>query len=145
MIVLIANWVKTKNMNQIKVAVLPFLKLSTFLNHSNFAAEGNHYSIVIFNHFSKYTVTVSTPTNTAQYAVDSLTQHWISKLGPPDYLITHKGIEYLHSDVAICCTLFSIRHSPKTFHAPWTNGPAEIRNKNLGSHLPVLLDDTPGN
>ena len=36
-----------------------------------------------------------------------------------------------------------IRHSPRTAYSPWTNGLVEVRNRNLGTHLRMFLDDTP--
>ena len=36
-----------------------------------------------------------------------------------------------------------IRLSPRTPYAPWTNGLVENQNKNIGTHLRLLLHNTP--
>ena len=36
-----------------------------------------------------------------------------------------------------------IRHSPITPYSPWTNGLVEVKNKNLGTHLRMILQNTP--
>ena len=60
-------------------------------------------------------------------------------------LITDRGTECLNSEMANCCTLFSIRHSPRISYTPWTIGFVEVQNKDPGTHLRVFLHDTPEN
>ena len=43
------------------------------------------------------------------------------------------------------CTLIENRHSPRTTYSPWTNGLAEVQNRNLCTHLRMFLPDTPKN
>ena len=47
--------------------------------------------------------------------------------------------------MASCCTLFNVRHSPRTSHGPWTNGVVEVKNKNFLAHLRLFLHDAPEN
>ena len=66
----------------------------------NPASDENSYNYVIFDHFSKSTVTVRTPKYKAQYAVNALIRHWISKIGPPQSLNTDRGTEDLLYEMA---------------------------------------------
>ena len=36
-----------------------------------------------------------------------------------------------------------IGHSPRTAYSPWTNGVVEVKNRNLGTHLRMFLNNTP--
>ena len=111
----------------------------------NLASDGNHYIYVFVDQFSKNIATVPTPKYIAHYAVNAIIHHWISKFVPPQYRITDRGTGYLNSEMVNCCTLFNIRHSPRTSHASWTNGLVEVQNKNLRTHLRQFLHDTPEN
>ena len=51
-------------------------------------------------------------------AVKTLLHHWIVKFGPPIYLVTDHGSEYITTDMAHLCTLMDIRHSPRTPYSP---------------------------
>ena len=73
----------------------------------------------------------------------SYTIDWIIKFGPPIYLVTDRGSEYVNNEMAHLCTLMGIRHSPRTAYSPWTNGLVEVQNRNLGTHLRKFLHDTP--
>ena len=83
---------KYKNMKQNKAAIWPFSKHSICFNHSvfidprkllNHVSDGNYYIFQIFDHYSEYNITVSTPNIFAQYVVNALFHHWISKPDPP--------------------------------------------------------------
>ena len=91
----------------------------------------NSYIHVIVDAFSHFVVTVPIKQNNAQNAVNSLLHHWITKFGPPVYLVTDRGTEYINSEFANLCTTMGIRHSPRTPYAPWTNGLVENQNRNL--------------
>ena len=98
---------------------------------------------VIVDAFSHFVVTVPVKQNNAKNAVNSLLHHWITQFGPPVYLVTDRGSEYINSELENLFTTMGIRHSPKTPHAPWTNGLVENQNKNLGTHLRLFLHNTP--
>ena len=96
-------------------------------------SKQNSYNHVTVDAFSHFVVTVPVEQNNAQNAVNSLLHYWIIKFGPPVYLVTDRGSEYINSEseLANFCTRMGIRHSPRTPYAPWTNGLVENRNKNL--------------
>ena len=148
MIALIAECKCTKTRNKRKLRSHHSQNCQLFFNHSTFmdtkgplnpASEGIYHKYVIFELFSKYNITVPTPKNKAQYAINALVHHWVLRLGPPRYLITDRGSEYPSSETSNCCTLIN---SPRTAYAPWTNGLVEVQNKNRGNHSRIFLPDT---
>ena len=93
-----------------------------FIDPVNPAWEENYYYIWgIVDHFSNNNVRVQTPENNAYYAVNSFISLRWPNIGPPQYLIPDTGTDYLNTEIAICCTLFSMRHSPRTTYTLWTN------------------------
>ena len=108
-------------------------------------SKQNSYIHLIVDAFSHFVVTVPVEQNNAQNAANSLSHHWITKLGSPVYLVTDRGSEYINSELANLCTTMGIRHSPRTPYAPWTNGLVENQNRNLGIHLRLFLHNTPEN
>ena len=109
----------------------------------NPSSHNKFYIHVIIDAFSHFVVTVPIRSNTAKTAIKSLLHHWIIKFGPPIYLVTDRGSEYVNKEKAHLCTLMGIRHSPRTAYSPWTNGLVEVQNRNLGKHLRMFLHDTP--
>ena len=105
----------------------------------------NSYILVIVDAFSHFVVTVPVKQNNAQNAVNSLLHHWITKFGPPIYLVTDRGSEHINSEFANLCTTMGIRHSTRTPYALWTNGLVGNQNRNLGTHLRLFLHNTPEN
>ena len=107
----------------------------------------NHKSFihVIVDAFSHFIVTVPIKSNNAKTGVKTLLHHWITKYGPPIYLVTDRGSEYINKDMAHICTLMGIKLSPRTIYSHWTNGLIEVHNKNFGTHLRMFLHNTPQN
>ena len=133
---------------------LPFYENATHFNYRismdtkgpiNPTSNGNQYIYVIIDAFSHYIVTVPTPTNNSRNAINALLSHWIVKFGPPQYFVTDRGTEFINTDMTHICSLFNIRHSPRTPYSPWTNGLVEVQNRNLGTHLRIFLQDPPNN
>ena len=56
------------------------------------------YNHVIVDAFSHFVVTVPIKSNNAKTAVKTLLHHWITKYGPPTYLVTDRGSEYVKKD-----------------------------------------------
>ena len=59
----------------------------------------NSYIHVIVDAFSHFVVTVPIKQINAQNAVNSLLHHWVTKFGPPVYLVTDRGSEYINFDL----------------------------------------------
>ena len=64
----------------------------------------NSYIHVIVDAFIHFVVTVPIKQINAQNAVNSLLHHWITNFGPPVYLVTDRGTEYINSEFANLCT-----------------------------------------
>ena len=106
-------------------------------------SQNKSYIHVLVDAFSHFVVTVPINSHSAKTAVKSLLRHWIIKFGPPIYLVTDRGSDYINTDMAQLCPLMGIRHSPRTPYFIWTNGLVEVQNKNLGTHLRMFLQNTP--
>ena len=133
---------------------LPFYESATHFNYRiSMGTKGpispssqiNSYSFVIIDTFSHFVVTNPAPHITSKYAIQTLLHHWITKFGPPQYLVTDRGTEYINQDMAHLCSLFHINHSPRTPYSPWTYGLVEVQNRNLGTHLRIFLQNPPTN
>ena len=106
-------------------------------------SQHKSYIHVIVDAFSHFVVTVPIKSNNAKTSVKTLLHHWITIYGPPIYLVTDRGSEYINKYMLHLCTLMGIRHSPRTAYSPWTNGIVEVQNRNLGTHLRMFLHNTP--
>ena len=101
------------------------------------------YINVIIDAFSHFVVTVPIKSKNAKTVIKTLLHHWSIKFGPPIYLVTDRGSEYINKEMAHLCTLMGIRHSPRKAYSPCTNGLVEVQNRNLGTRLRMFLHDTP--
>ena len=133
---------------------LPYIENATHFNYRismdtkgpiSPSSQNNSYIFVIIDAFSLFVVTNPAPNITSKYAIQTLLHHWITKFGPPQYLVTDRGTEYINQDMAHLCSLFNINHSPRTPYSPWTNGLVEVQNRNLGTHLRIFLQNPPTN
>ena len=133
---------------------LPFYENATHFNYRismdtkgpiSPSSQNNSYIFVIIEAFSHFVVTNPAPNINSKYAIQTLLHHWITKFGPPQYLVTDRGTEYINQDMAHLCSLFHINHSPRTPYSPWTNGLVEVQNRNLGTHLRIFLQNPPTN
>ena len=109
------------------------------------SSQNKSYTFVIIDAISHFGVTNPAPHLSSNYAIQTLLHHWITKFGPPRYLLTDRGTQYVNQDMAHLCYLFNINHSPRTPYSPWTNGLVEVQNRNLGTHLRLFLQNSPSN
>ena len=68
-------------------------------------SHNKSYIHVIINAFSHFVVTVPIKSNNAKFAIKTLLHHWIIKFGPPIYLVTDRGSEYVNKEMTHFCTL----------------------------------------
>ena len=106
-------------------------------------SEHKSYIHVIVDAFSHFFVTVPFKSNNAKTAVKTLLHLWVIKYGPPIYLDTDRGSEFINKEMAHLCTLMGVIHSPRTAYAPWINGLLEVQKRNLSTHLRMFLHNTP--
>ena len=81
----------------------------------------------------------------SKYAIQTLLDHWITKFGPPQFLVTDRGTEFNNHNMNHLCSLFEINHSVCISYSPWTEGLVEVQNRNLGTHLHLFLQNPPKN
>ena len=110
---------------------------------NNPPSHNKAYNHVIIDAFSPFVVTVPIKANNVKTALKTLSKHWIIKFGPPIYLVTDRGSDFVNKEKTHLCTVVGIRHSPRTAYSPWTNGLVEVQNRKLGTHLRMFLHDTP--
>ena len=102
---------------------------------TNPPSHNKSYIHAIIDASSHFVVTVPIIANNAKTEIKTLLHHWIINIGPPIYIVTDRGSEYVNKEMAHLCTLMGIRHSPRTACSPWTNGLVEVENRNLGTRL----------
>ena len=109
------------------------------------SSQGNSYIFVVFHTSSRFVVTNPAPQVSFIYAIQTLIHHWVSKLGPPQYLVTDRGTEYIIQDMTDLCSLFNNNHSPRTSYSPRIHGLVDVQNRNLGTHLNLFFSRNPPN
>ena len=96
---------------------LPFYENATHFNYRismetkgpiSPPSDNNTFIFVIVDAFSHFVVTCPSRANNSQNAIKTLLHHWIVKFGPPQYLVTDRGSEYINKDMTHLCTLFNI-------------------------------------
>ena len=90
------------NFKKIQIATIQtFLENVSYFNYrismdtkgpKNPASKQNSFIHVIVDAFSHFVVTVPVKQNNAKNAVNSPLHHWITKFGPPIYLVTDRGL-----------------------------------------------------
>ena len=80
----------------------------------NPSSAGYAFTHVIVDAFSHFVVTVPIKSNNAKSAVKTLLHHWITKFGPPIYLVTDRGTENINAEMTNLCTLMGIRNAART-------------------------------
>ena len=111
--------------------VQPFKEVSQYFNHRISIdtkgplfppSNGYNHLIVIVDAFTHYVVVNPVVSASAVNVLGTLFEHWITKFGIPENIVTDNGTEYINSDITHFCEMYDIRHKPRTTHAPWTIG-----------------------
>ena len=126
---------------------LPFYENETYFNYRISmdtrgyiapSSHGNSYLLLIIDVFGHFVVTNPVPHISTNYAIQTLLHNWNTKIGPPQYLVTDRGTEYIIQDMAPHLSfLFNINRSPRTPYSPWTT--------NFGTELRLFLQNPPTN
>ena len=96
--------------------------------------------MVIVDAFTHYVALNPVPHGNAYYAYTTLYEHWIAKFGLPEILVTDNGTEFINNEIITLCHLYTIKHKPRTSHAPWTNGLVEGMNRSLQEYLRCIIN-----
>ena len=103
-------------------------------------SDGNSYVYFIVDAFIHFVVLHPSPKNDAHNALNVLFDHWITKFGIPDILVTDNGNEYISGDFAHFCRTYNVQFKPRTPYAPWSNGLVEDSNRQLNTFLRTVLE-----
>ena len=96
--------------------------------------------MVIVDAFTHYVALNQVPHCNAYYASTTLYEHWITKFGIPEILVTDNGTELINNEIIILCHLYNIKHKPRTSNAHWTNGLVEGKNRSLQEYLRCIIN-----
>ena len=86
-----------------------------------------------------------TPHCNPYYKITTFYEHWIAKFGLPEILITDNGTEFINKKKVMLSQFYNIRHEPRTYHAPWTNGLVEGMNHSLQEYLRCIINGNDNN
>ena len=127
----------------------PFLEVSPYFNHRismhtkgpiSPSSDGKSYFYVIVDAFTHFVVLHPSPKNDANHALSVLFDHWITKFGIADIMVTDNGNEYMNGEFKHFCRTYNVQFKPPTPYAPWSNGPVERSNRQLNTFLRTVLD-----
>ena len=96
--------------------------------------------MVIVDAFTHYVALNPVPHCNAYYAYTTLYEHWITKFGLPEILVTDNSTEFINNEIITLCQLYKIKHKPRTSHAPWTKGSVEGMNRSLQEYLRCIIN-----
>ena len=96
--------------------------------------------MVIVDAFTHYVGLNPVPHCNAYYAYKTLYEHWKTKLGLREILVTDSGTEFINNEIITLCHLYNIKHKPRTSHAPWTNGLVAGMNRSLQEYLRCIIN-----
>ena len=64
--------------------------------------------MVIVDAFTHYVALNPVPHSNAYYAYTALHEHWISKFGLPEILVTDNDTEFINNEIITLCHLYNI-------------------------------------
>ena len=127
----------------------PFFEVSPYFNHRisidtkgpiSPSSDGNAYVYVIVNAFTHFVELHPSPKKDANNALTVLFDHWITKFGIPDILVTNNRNKYINGEFAHFWRTYNVQFKPRTPYAPWPNGLVENSNRQLNTFLRTVLD-----
>ena len=62
-----------------------------------------------------------------------------AKFGLPEILVMDNRTEFINNEIETLCLLYSIKHKPRTSHAPWTKGLVEGLNSSLQEYHRCII------
>ena len=107
--------------------------------------RGNRYLLVITDRFSKMVKTVPLRRITAAVVAESFTKHWVFVCGPPVFLLSDNGAQFMSRLVLAVCRLLRVSNVFTMTYHPKENGQAERFNRTITSALRHYLADNQKN
>jgi len=101
--------------------------------------RGNSWILVLTNHFTRCTDTLSIPEASPPTVARVLDQHVFCYLALPEQIHSDQGAQFQSQLMSDLCRLWGINQSRTTFYYPQDNGVVERNNWMLGDALRSLL------
>ena len=99
--------------------------LSVDLKENTRFPNAKPYILYMIDMFSRFKMACYIPNKKASTISEALFQHWIKLFGPPAFLHSDRGREFLNNDVQKLCELHGIRVTSTAAHTPNANGLCE--------------------
>jgi transposase InsO family protein len=93
--------------------------------------HGNRYLLVITDRFSKLTRTIPVRTTNALAVAKAFCAHWVFAYGPPKFLPSDNGPQFVAKFFLKVCRELSIAKVFTTAHSPQTDGQVERFNRTI--------------
>ena len=126
---------------------VPFRFHTFHIDHKgllNPPSNGIHHCLVIVDSFSRFIQMYPVRSTDAVDTINAL-EKFILSFAIPQKLVYDKGSAFMNQDFTSYIHELGITPAPRTADSPWTNGNVEIRNKHLGAHLRIFLEQARGN
>jgi transposase InsO family protein len=103
---------------------------------------GSRYILVISDRFSKLSVTVPLPNQTATTVSQAFVDSWLVYYGVPLVIITDNGSNFASKFFGVITNMLGVKHVYISAYRPSTNGQVERFNATLADTLVVLTNKT---
>ena len=101
----------------------------------------NTHVLVITDRFSKMTLAIPLARTDALSVAKAFIERWVFQYGPPEYLLSDRGTQFVSSFMQSCCKILGIRQVFTSAYHPQTNGQAERFNRTLLAGIRALCGE----
>ena len=102
----------------------------------------NLYILLVVDYISKWVEVIPTQTNDAKVVTSSLLSHIFTRFGTPRALITNGGTHFCNKLIDNVLRKYGVRHRTALAYHPWTNGQAEVSNREIKSILEKIVNSS---
>jgi len=106
-------------------------------------SRGFRYILVITDRYSKLVQTVPLTKITALSVAQAFCERWVFQYGPPEYLLSDRGTQFVSKFMQKVCKILGIRQAFTAAYHPQTNGQAERFNRTLLAALRTFCGEHP--
>ena len=102
----------------------------------------NLYILLAVDYVSKWVEAISTHTNDAKVVAQFLRSHIFSRFRTPRALITDNGTHFCNKMIDRVLQKYGVRHRTSLAYHPWSNGQAEVSNREIKSILEKTVNSS---
>ena len=103
------------------------------------SSKGNTYIFSVLDRFSRWYEAIPIRTITASKLVEVLWQHWFSRFGLPDVIVSDRGSQFESTLFVDVCNTLGIKLQRTTAYHPAANGMVERVHRTLKNSLRCLV------